>query len=259
MNLRDIDDAVKIALGRYLFGLRADGGVWELIMLDPMVRMYAEQKLQPSQEALVEQQEYIGGLEAKIQAATTWLQVADLNGDAIAGALDMLIEGALRYPGLRPALADDLRLSATAIFKDGLGSLTQASYGALAGEADLIERRMSASMWQAVGRLEVDGVNGATMLREWLANAREMTRKDQERSALGVQFDPERVSRGQTQQVRNAWVRAMHALVALIEGSDLLDTEQRDAILAPLQEAERRAAEARRAARSAQPPAPAEA
>jgi hypothetical protein len=256
MNLRDIEDAAKIALGSYLFRPQADGGAWELIALDPMVKMYAEHKLKPSQEALVEQQEYIGGLETKIREVTAWLQAADLSGDALAGALDMLIEGALRYPGLRAGLADELRSSATAIFKDGLVNLTRAGYGALGGEADLIERRMSASMWQAVGRLEVDGVSGATMLREWLANAREITRKDQERSALGVQFDPERVSRGQTQQVRNAWVRAMHALVALIEGSDVLDDAQRDAILAPLQEAERRAAEARRAA---QPPAPAEA
>jgi hypothetical protein len=56
MNLRDINDQSKISLGEYLFNVKADAGVAELLQLDPMVWMYAEQKARPPHLLLMAQQ-----------------------------------------------------------------------------------------------------------------------------------------------------------------------------------------------------------
>jgi len=209
------------------------------------------ERVRPRNAAIQTIQRDEGLLDAQVQQKTGLMMEQDSDNDAGLGAFDDMGRAAARL-AQDPAVGDALNRTLDKVFATPRTQLIMGSYAGMQGAADRVEASLTAEDHEVLGKVSVDGYTLRDALLGWFAGCRALTRMDQERSALLAQRDGSRVSAGAILDARNQWVRAVNALVAAIEASDLITDDEKLLILASLRETERRADE-RAAGRKAAP------
>jgi hypothetical protein len=183
-----------------------------------------------------------GLLNAQIRAKTNLMLEQDSDNDIHLGAIDDMGRAAIKL-AQDPATADALQSALQKIFATPRAQLISGSYAGMEGAADRIEASLTPADLDALAKVSVEGYSLRDALGTWIAGCRTLTKLDQERSVLLAQQDASRISAGAILDARNQWVRAVNALVAAIEASDLLTDSDKSVLLASLRTTERRADE----------------
>lgn len=187
--------------------------------------------------------------DAKIADLTAKLTIKDVRHDTLVRSLDGRIESELLHV-TDPAAVEALTRARIALFPTGLG-IINASYGAQAGEVQLRAKRVDDSVRATLGRLRTyDGRTCADLYDELQQVATEIGALEKLRAALGE----EGAQIAKSRDARNQWIRAIHAVAAMLA---LAGVDERP-ILGAIREAELEAdrAAARAAARKSGPQDP---
>ena len=117
------------------------------------------------------------------------------------------------------------------------------SYVDQAGEAERVDERLSEASRRRLEKFTLGGVPLMHYVREWQAAAKELGEVEQRRLVLAKE-PPERPT---LREVRNAWIAAVKAVVAMLEWETELSEAERGRILEPLETALARAEAKKRA------------
>lgn len=123
---------------------------------------------------------------------------------------------------------------------------TQRSYLAESGAVELADSRMTPEKERLLRSLEVAGKNVFVLFNEWVAVGRRLGDVERERVRLG-ETSADRITAKDVQQARYSWIRAVKALLALLELDSDISDETRIRILQPLRTAEAKFAKKRSA------------
>lgn len=240
MALKDFSTPLMIAQTGYLLDPSPQGG-WNLWKDEPLLAGYVS-LLRDAVKPLDHMEAKLGKLSAEIAALTRAQQDDDMLGDSLLAGVDELLLGGAR---VCEAYRQRLEAARAAVLgAEGRIRLIRAPYAALAGEAAQMRARLTEDDWDTLAKVQVFDVSAADALRLWLKLADAITQREAARAALRVQADDSTISRADVVRARHYWVRTVKAFLSAVEVSGLSDTA-RAALLAPLQEADRKAVAAR--------------
>lgn len=142
-------------------------------------------------------------------------------------------------------LADDPEQAAAylalrdAINPKGL-DVTRWSYTDEAGEAELVDRRLSPDQKALLGKLPTPSGTLLSAHEERIQAGRELGKLETERAGLEKKA-PDTTTAADAQRARNVWIRTVTAFVAILDLEMKLTDADREKILGPLRRAESRA------------------
>jgi hypothetical protein len=218
------DDTAKIAV---IFG--QDAAVAAL-----------RERLQRRQETLTAIQQQQGALDAQVQEKTDMMLVQDSDNDRRIDAIHGMGRSAVKI-AQDSAVGDGLASALNKVFAATLAQLINGSYAGMGGEAERIERSLTAEDRAQLRKVGVDGYTLMDALEEWFIGCRALTAMSQERDQLLTRQDSSRVGAGEVLEARNQWVREVNALVAALEASEEIDEDDQRLALASLRATEARA------------------
>ncbi len=229
----------------------APEGVADLVQGDALLVTIGERVTQAT-TPLLQAEARVGSIGGQIGELTQELLEDDALNDGIIGGVDDLTAGAVALcedPHLRQTLTE----TRDVLFSEGgRARYTQAPYSALGGEAGQMTTRLTPEHWDALSKVKVGDVSAADGLRRWLTLAEAISDKESRRSQLRTQTDDNALERAEIIKLRNAWIRAMNTFISAVELSSLSPSD-RERLLGPVREADRKATEAR--LRKSAPPA----
>lgn len=246
MNLKNLTLAEQLSEGKLL--CEANSAIAQIFGKDAMVMMVRD-KLSKRNEVLETIQLAQGALSQEVQQLTDEALMLDADNDRDIGAVEDVGRGAIVL-AQDAALADALGAALARIFATPRAQLVVGSYAGMAGEADRVARALTAEDRAALAQVRVGAATLLDALERWMQGCRSLTQVSQRRDQLLAQQDATRVSSGAVTEARHAWIRDVHTLVAVVEGSDTLSADERTLALASLRATVKRAAE-RAASRAA--------
>lgn len=142
-------------------------------------------------------------------------------------------------------LTDDPELAAQylalrdAIYPKGL-EVIKWSYTDEAGEAELVDKRLSKTDKALLGKLPTPSGTLLDALKERIKAGKELGDLEKERAALETKA-PDAPTGADAVRARNLWIRTLNAFVATLDLEEGLSDEDREKILGPLRRAEQKA------------------
>ena len=182
-------------------------------------------------------------LEAKAKALSDLAFALDNDHDARYRALHAVFTGcaAVSEAPQREVL-ESLR---DELLPEGLAG-TQRTYLAESGAVELADSRITPEKEQILKGVEVAGKNLFQLFNEWVAVGRKLGDVERERARLSETTET-RTTAKDVQQARYTWIRAVKALLVLLDLKSDITEETRIRILQPLRAAEAKFAKKRAA------------
>ena len=142
-------------------------------------------------------------------------------------------------------LADDPELAVAylalrdLIYPKGL-DVVRWSYTDEAGEAELVDKRLSKNDKALLGKLPTPAGTLLDALKERIKAGKELGYLEKDRAALEAKA-PDAPTAADAVRARNLWIRTVNAFVATLDLEEGLSDEDREKILGPLRRAEQKA------------------
>jgi hypothetical protein len=180
-------------------------------------------------------QRAMGQVEARLQEIITELGELDALHDRLARALFYGLEYAINATD-DPSRAQACERARTQLQPEGL-RIVNVSYLETAGNASMVENRMTPEIRAILASIHVDGTTLLDIAERWISTAKHMGKFVKERAILSGETDDSGVSAAKLRSLRIAWIRAVRALETNIEFSQLDDPARRQ-LFAVLQHAQ---------------------
>lgn len=244
MNLRDLSVEEMVTVSAVL--LDADGDLLPILRGHELL-VGPTSVIQRAHARLLTVQQQAGSNERRVRELTETMTRLDGRHDRKARGVHKVLEGGydLAQDEREEQIFQDLKET---LFPNGL-SITQRSYREQAGTAKRVQERLTDEDRE---RLRVTTIGSRPLLEsveEWLDTGQRIARLEAERARLQQDDSDDAVSAGEVRDARLFWIRAVKSLVTMIDFTDLDDSDKR-ALLANIEDAARKATEARRRAQS---------
>lgn len=195
-----------------------------------------------SHDTLLRVQQRAGSNQKKVRQLTTRMRELDNKHDNLARGIYRTVEGQ-EFLAATEERAEVFRELKETLFPHG-ASVTQRSYREQAGIAKRVEQRLTQEDRDLLAGIEADGTTLLVHVEAWLESAQDIARMEAERAEF-TSDDDDATTAGEVRDARNQWIKAMNALMQMLEFVDISDRDRR-VLLANMKDATDKATTARR-------------
>lgn len=238
MALKDLNAAAMIAVsGQWLQQDRA-------VLASQPALLHPLERIEEAHETLLMAQKRQGTVEKAVMELTQSLTAEDAYHDRKLRGVYYVLTGNAEIAD-DPRVREQLLAAREALFPLGLSSM-QRTYREQAGNGKIAEGQFVGEVQASCDSIVLQGVSLSQVTRDWLGAAQRIGDMNAQRNRIAKDED-DGIDAGEQHQARLAWIKAVNALLAMLDFTDF-DADTRRRLLADLRDAEAKAARSRASA-----------